>query len=220
MKRKRACILLTVIVMVAVASATVSTEDIEKKEKGIYKKEKCITTTYQERQCVQTEQSTEAKEDIFTPIKDVDLPANLQKVIFDFSYDNDISPYIVFAIAKRESNYKPNLIGDDGQAYGMMQIHIRYCKDIMDSLGIQEDAVFEPYNNACIGIKILKKLFEKHEDVYWVLMAYNGGEAYADDNINATDYAKEVAEYAYELEKSHGAIYNTPCDKSIPFRTN
>lgn len=139
----------------------------------------------------------------FIECLEVDLPRELQQKIYEFAYANDISPFLIFAIAERESNYKSDLIGDNGRAVGMMQIHIRYCESIMKELGIPDYGASEPYNNACIAVKILKNYFEKNDDVYWVLMAYNGGESYANAREgNPSEYAKEVVERADELEKA------------------
>ncbi len=103
---------------------------------------------------------------------------------------------------ERESNYKADAIGDNGNSLGLMQIQPKWNAERMERLGCVD--LLDPFQNVTVGIDVLAELIDKDTDLYWVLMAYNGGQAYATKNMkNETysDYAIYVTERATELEK-------------------
>lgn len=133
---------------------------------------------------------------------DVPLSEELQLHIFAECEKFNISPAIVIAMIERESNYKADEIGDNGNSLGLMQIQPRWNEERMKQLGCTD--LLDPYQNVTVGIDLLAELIEEDADLYWVLMAYNGGQAYATRNINQgiySDYAIEVVERATQLEK-------------------
>ena len=70
----------------------------------------------------------------------------------------------------------------------------------MKRLGV--DDLREPRGCVKVAIDILLEYKEKDSDLYFVLMAYNGGVAYAKRNINTpSDYALKVSERAVELSR-------------------
>lgn len=115
----------------------------------------------------------------------------------------NIAPALVIAIIERESNYDPLEVGDNGNSLGLMQIQPKWHQWRADELGCLD--WYNPYDNVTVGIDILADLFAKHgDDVYMVLMAYNGGNSYAyrmADKGKVSDYAIEVDARADELEK-------------------
>lgn len=132
----------------------------------------------------------------------VPLDEELQLHIFAECEKFNISPAIVIAMIERESSYKANEIGDNGNSLGLMQIQPRWNEERMKQLGCTD--LLDPFQNVTVGIDILAELIEENPDVYWVLMAYNGGQAYATRNINKgiySDYAIEVVERATQFEK-------------------
>lgn len=130
---------------------------------------------------------------------DLDLSPELQRFIYCYSEENNINPYLVFALIEQESGCDASAIGDDGQSCGLMQINVQYHRERMSRLNCED--IMNPYNNVRIGINILLECFEENEDVYWALMAYNGWFDYADKHINTpTPYAIQIVERAWELE--------------------
>lgn len=137
---------------------------------------------------------------------DVPLSEELQLHIFEECDKHSISPAIVIAMIERESSYRASVIGDNGNSLGLMQIQPRWHEERMVRLGCEN--LLDPFQNVTVGIDILSELIETNSDLYWVLMAYNGGESYANSLMNAgkySDYAIRIVERASELED--GAWY-------------
>lgn len=128
-----------------------------------------------------------------TQYYDVPLSEDLQDHIFALCEEHDIDPALVIAMIKRESNYKARAVGDKGNSLGLMQIQPRWHYERMDRLDCPD--LLDPYQNVTVGIDILSDLFAKGKPVEWVLMAYNGGRAYANRNWNSgvvSSYASKV----------------------------
>ena len=128
------------------------------------------------------------------------INSSLGEWIIEYSASNNIDPFLIFAIAERESGLNPNAVGDNGASIGLMQIQPRWSKERMKRLGV--DDLREPRGCVKVAIDILQEYKEKDSDIYFVLMAYNGGMAYAKRNINTpSDYALKVSERAVELSR-------------------
>lgn len=135
---------------------------------------------------------------------DVPLSHDLQAHIFEECEKHGIAPAIVIAVIERESRYDSQAIGDDGCSIGLMQIQKKWHLERMDKLGCTD--LLDPYQNITVGVDYLAELFQKDLEVYWVLMAYNGGPSYANKKLasgNYSTYAIEVADRAAELEESN-----------------
>lgn len=124
---------------------------------------------------------------------DVPLSEDLQDYIFELCEKYSVDPAIVIAMIERESNYKAGALGDRGNSHGLMQIQPRWNQARMNKLNCQN--LLDPYQNVTVGVDLLGELFGKGKTVEWVLMAYNGGESYANRKAKAgevSDYAKYV----------------------------
>ena len=133
---------------------------------------------------------------------DIPLDEELQIWVFDYCKDKHISPYLVFAMCERESNYNADEVGDSGNSLGIMQIQPKWHQWRMDKLGLFD--WMDATQNIMIGIDILLDLYSKNEDTAWVLMAYNGGVDYANrhcDAGNISEYAEYIMARAEELEQ-------------------
>lgn len=133
---------------------------------------------------------------------DVPLDEGLQTYIFELSEDIGIDPAIVIAIIEKESNYDASAVGDNGRSLGLMQIQLRWHTARMAELGC--DDLMDARQNVCVGIDILADLLEDGESIEWVLMAYNGGQVYANrlaSEGRVSEYASEVLKMAEELER-------------------
>lgn len=128
------------------------------------------------------------------------MNSSLGEWILEYSASKDIDPFLIFAIAERESGLNPNALGDNGASIGLMQIQPRWSKERMKRLGVAD--LKEPRGCVKVAIDILLEYKEKDSDLYFVLMAYNGGVAYATRNINTpSDYAIKVSKRAVELSR-------------------
>ena len=140
---------------------------------------------------------------------DVALDAETQWAIYEAcGYDPGLFS-LVMAIAEHESEFKPDLQGDNGQSLGMMQINTRWHTDRMEALGVTD--LTDPVQCAAVAIDYLQELesrygFEAESEA--LLMAYNMGPSGARKALNegrtSTDYSREIMTvyqgYLAELE--------------------
>lgn len=145
-------------------------------------------------------ETVHASETPFLKLESVDLSEDLQKYIFEVAKDYSVSPYLIMAVIERESTYRIEAIGDSGRSFGLMQIQKKEHLDRMERLEVTD--LLNPKENILTGTDYLYELFQLREDVYWVLMCYNGGFGYArKNNANPTPYAIEVVSRSCELEE-------------------
>lgn len=75
-----------------------------------------------------------------------------------------------------------------------MQINVQNHEWLTETLGVTDYT--DPYQNIRAGVFVLRKLFERYQDVEMVLMAYNMGENGAgrlwDKGVFRTDYTQEI----------------------------
>lgn len=150
-------------------------------------------------------ESTEITELPIEEVKyfDVPLPHDLQDFIFAECEKHNIAPAIIIAMIERESSFRAHVVGDGGESFGLMQIKEKYQKERMKRLGCTD--LLNPFENVKVGIDIVAELKDKNSDLYWVLMAYNGGQSYANKRIKSgkiSNYALKVVERAEELTES------------------
>lgn len=133
------------------------------------------------------------------------LSFEIQQGIFDICEENGISFEFVMAMIMQESSFCPNALGDNCMSKGLMQIQERYHSETMEALGVTD--LFNPLDNVKVGVAILCSYFEENDDVYYVLMKYNGGHTYANKMMKAgkvSDYAKEITERTMKYEWENG----------------
>lgn len=130
----------------------------------------------------------------------VPLSDDIQQHIITTAVERGISPALVMAIIQRESNCDPDMIGDDGNSYGLMQIyanqHIDRC------IRLDATNLLDPYKNVEVGVDILAELMSHNKSLAWVLMAYNGGMSYAGQMTadgNVSNYASQVMELSERI---------------------
>ena len=159
------------------------------------------TTAEQQTTTAIVEVETETVAEPTYNLCDIPLDAELQIWVFDYCKDKKLNPYLIFAMCERESQYKADAVGDSGRSLGIMQIQEQWHQERMDRLGCTD--LLNPYQNVTVGIDILIDLYSKCNDTAWVLMAYNGGEAYANRNYSAgniSEYARYIMTRAGEME--------------------
>ena len=132
---------------------------------------------------------------------DIPLSQELQIWLIEYCKDIHINPYMIMAMCEQESQYNANAVGDSGRSLGIMQIQPKWHEWKMDKLGCTD--LMDARQNMMVGIDILMDLYRKCNDTAWVLMAYNGGEAYANRNYNAgniSEYARYIMIRTEEME--------------------
>ena len=93
----------------------------------------------------------------------------------------------------RESAYDANALGDNGDSYGLMQVQPKHHYSRMIKLHCTN--LYNPIHNTTVGIDYLSELIGKDKGIVWALMAYNGGESYA----NRMTAAGQISEYAESI---------------------
>ena len=139
------------------------------------------------------------------PIRyDVPLDEEVQLFVIEEAEAHGIAPEIIFAMIERESNYKADALGDNGNSYGLMQIQARYHYERMSELGCTD--LLNAEQNIKVGIDILAELVEKYEgDIEMALVAYNCGSSGAYRNffqygVYSSNYSVAVLERANEIK--------------------
>jgi soluble lytic murein transglycosylase-like protein len=133
------------------------------------------------------------------------LPKKTQREIFEICAGATVSFELVIALIEKESGFDPKCVSDEGQSVGLMQIQKKWHREVMDKLGCRD--LYDPLQNVRVGVELLKRHFETYQDAAAALMAYNGGQAYADRMIakgEISAYAASVLEKAVEYERRNG----------------
>ena len=138
---------------------------------------------------IPTTEATEAKAAIF----DVPLDEVLQFHIISQAEAKGIDPAIVMAMCWKESTYNPNAIGDNGDAYGLLQVQPKWHYGRMQKLGCTD--LLDPYQNVVVAVDYLAEQIDRYGDVEKGLTAYNAGHY----SGTVTNYAKVVMAMANEL---------------------
>ena len=142
---------------------------------------------------------TEVKDTEFTGY-DVPLSIDLQRKIKIICDDYEIDMTLILAMIKYESSFDPGVMGDGQESFGLMQIQPKWHEDRMRRLGVTD--LLDPEQNVRVGADLLSELLSKEKGTEWALMAYNGGEAFADRFAaqgSISDYASRVLEYREEI---------------------
>ena len=112
----------------------------------------------------------------------------------------DICPELLVAIIERESSGRQ--YAENGSCKGLMQVSTRWHSGRMEKLGISD--IYDIYGNILVGTDYLAELFEKHGDLYLVLMCYNMGESRALQLFKQGRYSKYaigISERSIELQR-------------------
>lgn len=133
---------------------------------------------------------------------DVPLSEELQDHIFAVCEQYGVDPLMVIAMAKKETEFQYWLIGDSGNAYGLLQIWPYWHGDRMARLGCYD--LLDPFQNVTVGVDAIAEIQSMGGSLEWVLMSYNGGYGHANDHIAAgtiSDYAATVKYYMSIIER-------------------
>lgn len=128
------------------------------------------------------------------------FPLKYKEHIIAYSEKYNVDPFLVFAIAKVESNFNSDAVSSKN-ARGLMQISLKTGKWGAQVLGLDRynsDSLFEPETNISIGcwyLYVLAEEFDGNTDL--VLAAYNGGSG----NVNEWLKNKAYSSSGKSLEK-------------------
>ena len=155
-----------------------------------------------------------------TPIKtsflltSVPLSAQLQQQIYtEVCHKDRVRFCLLMAVAKKESLFQADLIGDEGQSYGIVQIMFKWHLDRLDKFGYTTDDLFDPTNCMTVGLDYLEDLAGYPDDLqvtHKILMKYNMGPSKAtsliEEGHTSSGYSREVMasyeEYLHEFARN------------------
>lgn len=148
----------------------------------------------------------------FEYIKGIPLSFDIQEYIWDICLENEIDPYLIYAMIEVESGYDEDAVSADNHDYGLMQIRTVNHTWINDMLDDELDYL-NAKDNVAAGVFLLSELYEKYYDnsgVHCVLMAYNMGEGGAKSiwakGQFSSKYSRKVVK-VYEEIKAMGSEY-------------
>ena len=135
---------------------------------------------------------------------DTCVSKDIQSIVEDVSAKYNVCPELILAIIEQESSGNPNAV--NGDCKGLMQVSEKWHKDRMERLGVTD--LFDPYGNILVGTDYLMELANKYDDLYLVLMIYNGtSDAFERaETYNWTEYAETIVKRTMELEEIHGKL--------------
>lgn len=122
------------------------------------------------------------------------FPLRYTDLILKYSKEYNLSPYLVAAVIKTESNFKPNAKSHK-DAHGLMQITSstgQWAAKEMKIENFTEDMLTEPEFNIKMGcwyIDNLKKEFNGNMEL--VLAAYNGGRGNVQKWLSDINHSKD-----------------------------
>lgn len=107
---------------------------------------------------------------------------------------------LVLAVIAKESDFDAGLVGDNGQAYGLMQIQPQWHRERMRALGVID--LLDPAQNVQVGIDYLSELLDIGKGEEYAVMWFNGGE------IHANSYFKrgEMSHYCADVMRMRDCI--------------
>jgi len=134
-----------------------------------------------------------------------------QNEIVTYARRNKIDPFLVAAVIKNESEFRPGAVSPVG-AVGMMQIMPETGEWIAGQMGLADysvDSLYNPGINIRMGCWYLSELkFEFRDNLLLMMMAYNAGRGNTHGwmNANAWDYTfGEIGKIPYPESRNYVA---------------
>lgn len=137
-----------------------------------------------------------ATEPIFSGYDFIPLGEGLQVEIYSLCKKYEIAYELILSVIKTESNFQVDVIGDNGNSIGLMQIQPKWWQGLADTYGL---SIHEPIDNVHLGILILNQaLNDNGGDLDKALKQYNSG----NPNYAGNEYINKVfSNYEWILRK-------------------
>lgn len=126
--------------------------------------------------------------------KEIIYPMKYEQEVVKFAKENDIDPYLIYAIIKTESGFKPKVESNVG-ARGLMQLMedayewVKYKKD--DTREITFDDMYEPEYNIEYGTYLISILYKEYNELPTALAAYHAGRGQVSKWISDSAYSDD-----------------------------
>ena len=144
-------------------------------------------------------------------IKDLPLPAEVDKYLWKKSRESGFSYYLLLAIAKQESNFDTTCVSNTGD-YGLLQINKRTAKGIAARLGLKKynlmdyktSIQFSVYHLSGLRAYWDKKGYKGKSLERMVLLSYHrgvvGAKRYVKKHGRNNAYVQNIENYKKQLE--------------------
>lgn len=127
-----------------------------------------------------------ATEPIFSGYDFIPLDERLQVEIYSLCEKYEIAYELILSVIKTESNFQADVIGDNGNSIGLMQIQPKWWQGLADTYAL---SIHEPIDNVHLGILILiQALNDNAGDLDKALKQYNSG----NPNYAGNEYINKV----------------------------
>ncbi len=145
--------------------------------------------------------------------KKIIYPTKYDKYVEKAAADNDIDPYLIYALIKQESNFNNEAMSSKN-AKGLMQILDSTAEETasqIDYIDSQNIDLYDSNTNICIGTKYLKSLINRYNgNIYLGICAYNAGLGNVDKWVLAADI----------YSNGHVNMSNIPFEETKTYLTN
>ena len=110
--------------------------------------------------------------------KKIIYPTKYNKYVQKAAKENNIDPYLIFAIIKQESKFNKNAMSKK-EAKGLMQLLDTTAEEIALNIPYMDEKnidLFDASTNICIGVKYFRSLVDRYEgNIHLAICAYNAG---------------------------------------------
>ncbi len=110
-------------------------------------------------------------------LKDIYTPLKYSSLVDKYSSESGVSRELVFALIKRESMFREDIISP-AKAKGLMQLIDPTAAQTARNIGLKlrRNDIYKPEINIRLGVAHLKELLDKYDGkIYLALAAYNAG---------------------------------------------
>ena len=105
-------------------------------------------------------------------------PVRYAEYVEKYAKENNVDPYMIYAIIKAESNFNPN-VKSESNAIGLMQLLEETANEISNEIteeSITEETLYDPETNIKLGISYYVYLLNHYNgNNILALTAYNAG---------------------------------------------
>lgn len=119
------------------------------------------------------------------------FPEEVQKYTYCLCKQEGVRYALILAMIERESGYRYDCIGDDGESLGYMQVMQKWHEGRMVEQGATD--LLNPYQNIRVGVDYIKEFIEEYGTIQDALAVYNYGATGAKENL----WNNDISVYSY-----------------------
>ncbi len=143
-------------------------------------------------------------------------PIRYSEYVETYAAQNDIDKYLVYAVIKTESGYKPDAVSNVG-ARGLMQIMedtFDWIKYRLDDETTEYSDMFEPEDNIRYGCYLLGYLYDEFGNIDATMAAYHAGRGNVNEWLADPRYSSDgvhldvipISDTAHYVDKINKAM--------------